>query len=305
LSAAAAAGARDFLEKLWHNKYVDEVVLPYAVTADEVKRRVMPLVEIEIQKGSKQSVDVLFAEIRDTIYNQYDPESLFGTKAPKTMRYAQEHGDLWLPKEIVKTTKQLLEPKMPGPVGKFGAKTTSIFKTAVLSLSPKHLVNQAVADNMWLLMRGGAEELNPRRWLEAMRAVKRGEMPIELSTHIDPLTGDQLWNQAVGSKLARLLKDGNGDPRKIFTATGWSDLFNLTAETCPGSPICTAGQAIPSMRSVTRWIGYSPKGSGNFLVLSSRHNTTPRNTTDTARIHTATVSDFPRCHRTMLFTPPG
>lgn len=218
IRVAVTAGGREFLEKLWHNQYMDDVILPYANTAEEVKAAVMPLVEIELQNGSKLSRAALFELKVKELYTEYGPDKMFPTTAPKTMKYAQEHGTLYLPKTIEKVAKQVLEPKIPGGLGKAGMKATSIFKTSVLSLSPKHMVNQAVADNMWLLLRGGREEWSIPRAIEMLRRVRRGEMPIELSTHIDPLTGDQLWNYAAGNKLAKILRDGNGDVRKVFTA---------------------------------------------------------------------------------------
>lgn len=217
IRVAVTAGGREFLEKLWHNQYMDDVILPYANTAEEVKAAVMPLVEIEIQNGSKLSRAALFELKVKELYTEYGPDKMFPTSAPKTMKYAQEHGTLYLPKTIEKVAKQVLEPKIPGALGKAGLKATSIFKTSVLSLSPKHMVNQAIADNMWLLMRGGREEWSIPRAIEMLKRVRNGDMPIELSTHIDPLTGDQLWNYAAGNKLAKILKDGNGNVRKIFT----------------------------------------------------------------------------------------
>lgn len=225
IALAVDAGTRQYVERLWHQTFIDTHVLPYTRTAEEVNGHVINAAKVEeaarAAKGElgPSSRGNIYERIRGEQYVEFHPEALFGFTTPKLRQYAAEHGDLFISRDIADVISQLMAPTrdvIKGRIGNVLNRTTAIFKMSVLGFSPKHMSDVLFADTMWLMLRGGKEEFNLARWVEAFKAVKEGTMPIELPAHIDQMSADQIYQMALGKKLGHLYQE-HGNMKKALT----------------------------------------------------------------------------------------
>lgn len=211
IMVATTTAARQYTERLWHMKYIEDHVLPYTRTAEEVNAEILQQTAIEAKKGiaGGSSRGNVFERLRGEKYERFDPQSLFGITSPRLVQYAEQKGVLYIPKDIANVVKQLMEPVrgVGGPIGRGLTRTTSIFKMSVLGFSIKHMSDVFFADMMWLMLRGGKEELSLPRWMEAFKTVRRNEMPIELPSHLDQLSPDAVFQIALGKRLGHFWQE--------------------------------------------------------------------------------------------------
>lgn len=87
-------------------------------------------------------------------------------------------------------------------------KGTQVYKTSVMAFSLKHMMHILLGGAMFLAGRGGIDEIF--KLPEAIRMVKEGRLPNEVSPHLDINTPTENFAVYKGSKLGRLYMSGPG-----------------------------------------------------------------------------------------------
>lgn len=87
-------------------------------------------------------------------------------------------------------------------------KGTQVYKTSVMAFSLKHMMHILLGGTMFLAGRGGLDEIF--KLPEAIRMVREGRLPNEVSPHLDINTPTENFDVYRGNKLGKLYMSGPG-----------------------------------------------------------------------------------------------
>lgn len=211
MTHALAEHIRDVATK----RYLGEYIQPHTRTWSDIAPELHRTVDIlqskgKIPRGLDEAGALQYALNRDWV--EWNPEAIFETQKPKLTGTATV-GDTktYLPRNIAKIADDLIGYE-PGPIAKGAGAVSRLYKTSIMAFSMKHMAHILFGGTVFLGLRGGIEEAMSLG--KAIRMVKEGEMPAELSRHLDIDTPDQLFQYSAGNKLGQMYAKSLGNVAK-------------------------------------------------------------------------------------------
>ena len=210
--------------------FVGSVTDMYGRTVDDLRARFLPAARRRALRDPRIDVEGHLERLIGREFTEWDPASIIPWRAPRsTARAAATSTRVYLPNTVATVIKQLHTPSRPFTLTAALDPITNLFRTSVLALSPRFLLNNIVSG---AVMVGARTSPGVFRYLRAAReAINDGTLPSELRFQLGESTRDLAeFNIRAGGTLRRLFDEAQQSTNPTVARAG-----------AVASPRCEAG----------------------------------------------------------------
>jgi hypothetical protein len=213
---------RQVLEADTTERVVNEVILPHALTHDQVHAEALAEAQ-KMKLSPTQTLPGAVDQIMRDRFVQVSNADLGGLQSPRLQTVANQR--LYLDKNLADGIKAVIKPDAPSKLGRINMGANRVFKTAVMAFSPTHLLHIWLGGMMGMMLRGDWHAFLPDVLQRTASILKDPTLMHEgVSTSLDIMRNEDIVNYIEGKQTGRLLQALHGPAKVAEFTRGLSEM---------------------------------------------------------------------------------